>query len=151
VRILGLDPGLITGYCIIERGDDNIKIIDMGEVKTGDSTRFLSIYNGIKKVIEQHSPSIACVEVCFVNINPKTSLLLSALRGVLLLVLEEKNINYLEYSAIQMRKRVLGNGKIKKECIKNFFTNKFNRVFTHNTSDALLASLMVLDEKLTFE
>jgi crossover junction endodeoxyribonuclease RuvC len=148
MRILGLDPGLNTGYCIIEK-EDVIKIIDIGEIKSGVYNRFFDIYKGIKNIIEKYNPTIACVERCFMNINPKTSLLLSSLRGVLLLALEEKNVNYLEYHPTHMRKRIFGNGNIKKKDIKELLSVKFKCKLTHNTSDALLSALAVLDTKLS--
>ena len=56
------------------------------------------------------SPSIVAIEKVFVNTNPQSTLLLGQARGAAIAAIVSKEINIYEYTALQIKKSVVGNG-----------------------------------------
>jgi crossover junction endodeoxyribonuclease RuvC len=50
------------------------------------------------------------VEIVFVNVNPQSTLLLGQARGAALAALVAADLNVAEYTALQMKKAVVGHG-----------------------------------------
>jgi crossover junction endodeoxyribonuclease RuvC len=58
------------------------------------------------------------VEIVFVNVNPQSTLLLGQARGAAITALMSSNIEVAEYTALQMKKAVVGHGKAAKEQVQ---------------------------------
>ena len=84
-RILGIDPGLNrTGYGVIEVGPGALRWVDSGVIRVPAAElaeRLATILRELAAVIERSAPDEASVEKVFVNINPKSTLLLGQARG----------------------------------------------------------------------
>lgn len=118
-KILGIDPGLNkTGWGVIAQNGNNLSFIAGGTIKTnpkeGDPARLAHISAALKAIVDEHRPEEAAVEEVFVNTNAKTSLKLGQARGVALLVPHENGLQVSEYTALQVKKAVVGYGRAEK-------------------------------------
>jgi len=123
-RILGIDPGLrITGFGIIDRRGSKLAYVSSGCVKTNESAslpeRIGTILDGIAQVIAAHSPQQAAIEKVFVNVNPQSTLLLGQARGAAIAALVTASLPVAEYTALQIKQAVVGQGKAAKEQVQN--------------------------------
>ncbi|MDQ5922028.1 MAG: crossover junction endodeoxyribonuclease RuvC [Pseudomonadota bacterium] len=119
MRILGIDPGLRnTGFGVIEIIKNKPCYVLSGVITTltGDSlaNRLKVIVNGVSQVINDTKSTIACVEKVFVNINPQSTLLLGQARGTAIAACVLNNIDVTEYTALQIKKSVVGYGHAEK-------------------------------------
>ena len=115
IRILGIDPGLrITGFGLIEKTGNKLLYISSGCIKTDakDSLpqRLGTIYAGLRELVALHRPNQAAVEIVFVNVNPQSTLLLGQARGAAITALVADKIEVAEYTALQVKQAVVGNG-----------------------------------------
>lgn len=125
MRILGIDPGLqTTGFGVVERDGPRLHYVASGTIKTLDAARgdlparLAIIFDGICEVVERWQPQCASVEIVFVNVNPQSTLLLGQARGAALAALVSQRLPVAEYTALQMKKAVVGHGQARKEQIQ---------------------------------
>jgi crossover junction endodeoxyribonuclease RuvC len=64
----------------------------------------------VREVMQTYTPDCACVEIVFVNVNPQSTLLLGQARGAALAALVSGNLTVAEYTALQMKKAIVGHG-----------------------------------------
>ncbi len=118
--VLGIDPGIaITGWGIVEKkGHQQWKTIAYGAVRTKVGVPFpdrLSlIFNGIRTVIDRYSPEVVAVEQLFFAKNKKNIILVSHARGAILLAAAESGIPISEYTALQVKRALVGYGRAEK-------------------------------------
>jgi len=114
--ILGIDPGLrVTGYGVIYQEKQNFQYITSGAIRTTKqdldlAVRIKIIVDCITEVIDKFKPSVVAIEKVFVNTNPQSTLLLGQARGAAIAAIVAKEINIYEYTALQIKKSVVGNG-----------------------------------------
>ncbi|MFT3848037.1 MAG: crossover junction endodeoxyribonuclease RuvC [Propionivibrio sp.] len=118
-RILGVDPGLrVTGFGIIEKSGNSLSYLASGCIKTDNKTslpqRLGTIYSGLRELVAQYRPDQAVVEIVFVNVNPQSTLLLGQARGAAITALVAGGVEVAEYTALQVKQAVVGNGKAAK-------------------------------------
>ena len=114
-RILGIDPGLrITGFGIIEKHGNQLRYVASGCIKSNDKQslpeRIATLFAGISEVIATYRPDQAAVEKVFVNVNPQSTLLLGQARGAAISALVHGGLPVAEYTALQVKQAVVGNG-----------------------------------------
>lgn len=124
IRILGIDPGLrITGFGIIEKAGSKLAYLTSGCVRTPAdgalSLRLKSILDGLREVIAEHRPQQVAVEIVFVNVNPQSTLLLGQARGAAICAAVDAGLTVAEYTALQVKKSVVGNGHAAKEQVQH--------------------------------
>ena len=122
-RILGIDPGLrITGYGIIDRVGQALTYVASGRITTNEKTdlpeRLRTILAGLHEVIDQGAPMQVAVEKVFVNVNPQSTLLLGQARGAAICAAVLRELPVAEYTALQVKQAVVGNGHAKKEQVQ---------------------------------
>jgi len=117
MRILGIDPGLQrTGFGVIEADGPRLSYVASGTISTleaarGDlPARLKIIFDGVREVVGTYTPDCACAEIVFVNVNPQSTLLLGQARGAALAALVSVDLTVAEYTALQMKKAVVGHG-----------------------------------------
>ncbi len=124
IRILGIDPGLrITGFGIIEKTGTKLAYLTSGCVRTpADGAlplRLKSILDGLREVIATHRPQQVAVEIVFVNVNPQSTLLLGQARGAAICAAVDAALPIAEYTALQVKQAVVGNGHAAKEQVQH--------------------------------
>jgi crossover junction endodeoxyribonuclease RuvC len=117
MRILGIDPGLQrTGFGVIEVEGARLAYVASGTISTTDAPRgdlprrLKVIFEGVCEVVERYAPDCAVAEIVFVNVNPQSTLLLGQARGAALAGLVRVDLPVAEYTALQMKKAVVGHG-----------------------------------------
>ncbi len=125
MRILGIDPGLqTTGFGVVDAHGPQLAYVASGTLRTtgagsgvalGDLPGRLKIlFDGISEVAQRYQPEAAAVEIVFVNVNPQSTLLLGQARGAALTALVHAGLPVAEYTALQMKKAMVGHGRAAK-------------------------------------
>jgi crossover junction endodeoxyribonuclease RuvC len=125
MRILGIDPGLqTTGFGVIDVHGQQLSYVASGTIRTtalalGDLPGRLKIlFDGITEVVARYEPDQSTVEIVFVNVNPQSTLLLGQARGAAITALVASNLPVAEYTALQMKKAIVGQGRAAKSQVQ---------------------------------
>lgn len=117
MRILGIDPGLQrTGFGVIEAEGQRLSYVASGTISTAEAPkgnlplRLKVIFDGVQEVLQRYQPTVASIEIVFVNVNPQSTLLLGQARGAALAALVSRDLPVSEYTALQMKKAIVGHG-----------------------------------------
>ena len=123
MRLLGIDPGLrITGYGVIDKAGQQLTYVASGVVRTETGElpgRIKIIFDGVSEVLAQFRPDVCAIEKVFVNVNPQSTLLLGQARGAAIAALTAAGQQVFEYTALQVKQAVVGNGHAEKEQVMN--------------------------------
>lgn len=120
MRIIGIDPGLaIVGYSIVDINKDQNILFTSGSIQTNknlsDAARLYEIQQDLITLIEKYKPDVSSIEKLFYFKNQKTIIPVAEARGVILSVLESKNIPIYEYTPIEVKQIITGYGRATKE------------------------------------
>ena len=112
---VGIDPGSrITGYGVVEQRGREIIYIDSGIVRCGSSIsrpeRLRVIKESLDRVLRRHEPDALAVEQIFMAKNPKSTLALGEVRGVVFVAAAEAGVPVYEYSPREVKSSVVGKG-----------------------------------------
>jgi len=123
VRILGIDPGLqITGFGVIDKDGQRLAYVASGCVKSGRgelAERLKALLEGLAEVIAAHRPQQVVVEKVFVNVNPQSTLALGQARGTAICAAVLAGLPVAEYTALQVKQAVVGNGQAGKAQVQH--------------------------------
>ena len=111
----------ITGFGVIDITGNKLTYVSSGRIKTLDvelPLRLKSIMDNLNEVIAEHQPNQIAVEQVFVNINPKSTLMLGQARGAAICAAVSNDLFVAEYTALQIKQAVVGNGHAKKEQVQ---------------------------------
>ncbi len=124
-RVLGIDPGLqCTGFGVIEVDGNDIGYVASGTIRTTEAAlsdlpgRLKIIFDGVREVVASYAPVCAAVEIVFVNVNPQSTLLLGQARGAALAALVSGALPVSEYTALQLKKAIVGHGHATKHQVQ---------------------------------
>jgi len=160
MRILGIDPGLqTTGFGVIDAEGPRLAYVASGTIKTGGvaagelPARLKILFDGIREVTARYGPQCAAVEIVFVNVNPQSTLLLGQARGAALTALVSADLPVSEYTALQMKKAIVGHGHAKKEQIQAMVQRLLNLpgLPGKDAADALGLAIMHAHARASFE
>jgi crossover junction endodeoxyribonuclease RuvC len=123
MKILGIDPGLrTTGFGVIDKQGNKLSYIASGTIKTPDADlpeRLKTIFASVSEVIATYRPDCAAIEKVFVNVNPQSTLLLGQARGAAICALVIGELKVAEYTALQVKQAVVGQGKAQKQQVQD--------------------------------
>jgi crossover junction endodeoxyribonuclease RuvC len=102
-----------------------------GTIKTGAASQLLParlkiLFDGINEVVATYQPQVASVEIVFVNVNPQATLMLGQARGACLTALVSCDLSVSEYTALQMKKAIVGYGKAAKSQVQEMVMRQLN-------------------------
>ena len=123
MRILGIDPGYaIMGYGIIDMKGNHFDVVAYDSILTDKDMempdRLKHLYTMLMSVIQQYEPEVAAVEELFFNNNAKTAILVGQARGVALLACSNSGIDIAEYTPLQIKQALVGNGRADKKQVQ---------------------------------
>jgi crossover junction endodeoxyribonuclease RuvC len=122
-RILGIDPGLrATGFGVIVANGATLGHVACGCIRSdsGDlAARLAVIVRDLAEVIACHRPTEVAIEKVFVNVNPRSTLLLGHARGAAMSAVVLAGLPIAEYTALQVKQAVVGHGKAAKEQVQD--------------------------------
>jgi crossover junction endodeoxyribonuclease RuvC len=123
VRILGIDPGLqVTGFGVIDKNGPRLDYVASGCVRSGRgelAERLKTLLEGLNEIIATHRPAEVVVEKVFVNVNPQSTLALGQARGTAICAAVLAGLPVAEYTALQVKQAVVGNGHAKKDQVQH--------------------------------
>ena len=146
MRILGVDPGLITtGYGMVEVKGGDVKILEAGTIepntKDAFERRVQKVYQCLTKIIDEQKPDTVVLEKLYAHYkHPTTACILGHVRGVICLSVAERNVELVEHSVKRIRQALMGNGNATKQQVQAFVKRMLNiksEAFKLDASDAL--------------
>ena len=147
-KILGLDPGIATlgfGTIICHQPSkiipdlDSVKLDDFGVIKTQAKTslenRLSIIYDDLHTLIDEIKPDLVAVEKLFFYRMSHTITVAQA-RGVLMLVLGQANLPYVEFTPPEIKKALTGYGNAPKIEVQEAVVRELSLDFIPRPDDA---------------
>ena len=150
MRILGIDPGLITtGYGVVDVQAGGVKVLEAGiiepNIKDLFEVRLLKVHLNITTILQAHHPDIVVLEKLYSHHkHPATVAILGHVRGVICLSVAQQKIELVEQSVKRIRKALIGNGNATKIQMQGFVKRLLNiksEGFKLDASDALSLAL----------
>jgi crossover junction endodeoxyribonuclease RuvC len=119
MRVLGIDPGSETlGWGVVEGSGLKYSGVEHGTVKSSPKLSFpkrlAKIYAGVAEVIDRFSPDVLSIEEAFYAVNVSTAMKLGQVRGVVLLLAEQRGLEIAEYAPRLIKQTVTGYGAAEK-------------------------------------
>jgi len=119
MNILGIDPGSRNlGYCILSFNGKTYSLLEAGllKIKTDSlQEQIVELMEGLELILSSHPIDEVAIEDIFYAYNPKTVLKLAQFRGALSLKILQEVGYFYEYTPLQVKKALTGNGKASKE------------------------------------
>ncbi len=117
--ILWIDPGTATtGFALIEKIGRDVRVIEYGVMTTHSglslSERLFQIGNDLKELIDTYRPTVCGVERLFFLRNVTNGIDVAHARGVVLHTLISHGIPIVEFTPLQVKQGIAGNGFAKK-------------------------------------
>ncbi len=117
--ILWLDPWFATiGFALLEKEGRMTRIIEYGVIETragvAFSDRLLQIQSDLREVLDTYRPDICGIERLFFLRNVTNGIDVAHARGVIVLTLAERGIPLVEFTPLQVKQGIAGNGFAKK-------------------------------------
>lgn len=126
MKILGIDPGTINcGYAVLEmqknvnsvKSSNKPKLVEAGLIKMKSrilQDQIMELVEGIDIILKNHHIDEVAIEDMFFAFNPKSVIKLAQFRGAMSLKILQELGNFSEYTPLQVKKAVTGNGKADK-------------------------------------
>jgi len=119
--ILGIDPGTISiGYALLET-NPSPHLKDAGLLRISQkipASRLKETHEEVSALIRKYRPSLFAIERLFFTKNAKTALAVSEARGAILLTTALAGIPAFEYTPLEVKKAVTGDGRADKAQIQ---------------------------------
>jgi crossover junction endodeoxyribonuclease RuvC len=123
MRILGIDPGYgIVGFGIVDYVNGQYNVIDYGVIETSKEesipVRLAIVYKGVESLIKKYKPDEMAVEQLFFFKNHTTLIPVAEARGVILLAGIDNCGEIFEYTPLQIKQALTGNGRAEKKQVQ---------------------------------
>lgn len=122
--VIWIDPGTTTvWYAIVEKKWSEKRLLDYWIIQTIPKIplkdKILDISKDLDFLIEKYSPERVVIEKLFFTNNIKTGIDVSHVRGVILYKFAFKWVEILEYTPLELKSAICGNGKANKLQLQN--------------------------------
>ena len=149
MKILGIDPGYgIVGFGIIEKDNFGIRVVDYGAVTTPKEMplveRLLVIEQSFQQILEEYKPDEIAIEELFFFRNYTTVIPVAESRGVILTTCYKYCKNVFEYTPLQIKQALTGNGRADKKQVQFMVKNILGLSQTPKPDDAADALAVAL-------
>lgn len=149
MRILGIDPGYaIMGWGVIEKKGNSLVPIAYGSITTDKDMpmpdRLKHLYNSLMEVIAEYQPEEASIEELYFNNNAKTVIFVGEARGVAVLACANSGVGIFEYTPLQIKTTITGNGRAEKRQVQEMVKRLLNLPEIpkpDDTADAVAAAI----------
>lgn len=145
--VLGVDPSTVaTGWGILEGDKRRSRAVASGVLRPPTRAplpeRLHAIHTGIGEICERQAPDVLVIESTFLHRNVKTALALGQARGVILLAAVQREIEIVEYSALEIKRAAVGYGAADKEQVAHMMRRVLGLAHrpTPDEADALAAA-----------
>ncbi|HOX60658.1 MAG TPA: crossover junction endodeoxyribonuclease RuvC [Candidatus Magasanikbacteria bacterium] len=147
--VLGIDPGYgRMGFGVIKSIGREVQALDFGCLDTPTGTdfgrRLHLIHLAVKKICDKYKPDVAVIEELFFTNNAKTAIKVGEARGVIYLTLLLCGVKILEYTPLEIKQAVTGDGradKVQIEKMVRMLIGEKKRITPDDAADALAGAL----------
>jgi len=119
MNILGIDPGSRNlGYCVLSYNGKSYSLVEAGVLKIKTNSlqeQIVELMEGLDLILGSNHIDEVAIEDIFYAYNPKSVLKLAQFRGALSLKILQDIGYFYEYTPLQVKKALTGNGKAGKE------------------------------------
>lgn len=159
MRVLGIDPGTATtGYGLVEHSKTGLTLLDFGWVKTdkekSNENRLRDIYLQFLSIFRIKKPAVVAIEKIFFGVNAKTAIGVAQAQGVIMLAAAKNKLPIFEFSPLEVKRVVSGNGWAKKEDMKKvvrrllqFRSPRKKRTHFDDVADALAVAICYIKKR----
>ncbi len=147
MRVLGVDPGSrVTGFGVVDINDGKLRYVTSGCIRMKDQAlpaRLKTIFEGMSEVIDSASPDFMAIEEVFVSRNARSALILGQARGAAITAGVSKGLDVGEYTALQIKKSVVGYGQADKAQVQHMVRTilELDGVPQEDAADALACAI----------
>ncbi len=123
MKVIGIDPGYErVGVAIVEKNIRSKEILLYSDcIRTNKNLshaeRLAIIARDLEKIIADYTPDVLAAETLFFETNQKTAMNVAEARGVILAAGALRDLKVLEYSPLQIKVAVTGDGRADKKQI----------------------------------
>lgn len=119
MRIIGIDPGIArTGWGVVGVENGELKVEKYGCIETSATIpigeRLIALSEQLGQIIDESKPDAVAIEDLFFNTNAKTAFVVGQARGVILLIVAQKQLPMTIYTPLQVKMAVSGYGRAEK-------------------------------------
>lgn len=152
--VLGIDPGSrCAGWGIVEEDSGVLRLVACGAIRPkGEefTERLASLFYGMQKVLEEHTPQEVSIENVFTAQNAASALKLGQARGVLIAACAARHIPVFSYTPTEVKKTLVGVGRAEKTQVAFMVAQMLNckkalEAHPLDTSDALALAICHLN------
>ena len=164
--ILGIDPGsIVCGYGIIKtvqspgsiprhigiNSNTDTVYVASGRImlpsKQPLNVRLKELYSNLTDIIREYSPHEVAIEKVFFAKSIKAALVLGQARGAALVAAASSGLPVYEYSALEVKKAVVGYGRAEKHQVQSMISKILNlkTKLSADSADALALALCHLN------
>lgn len=117
--ILGIDPGLAhTGWGVIKQTGTRLRCVAYGCITTTASTelsqRLCKLHDQMSLVVERYQPTCLGIETVFFGSNTQSAFATGQARGAVLVACARHGLAVGEFSPLQIKMAVVGEGRAEK-------------------------------------
>lgn len=158
--ILGIDPGsIVCGYGLIKTASHaaEYSYIASGRIilssKNALHVRLKEIHDGLTGIMNEYSPDEVAIEKIFFAKSIRSALTLGHARGAALIAAASRGVPVYEYSALEVKKAIVGYGRAEKHQIQSMVSKILNISFrlSSDSADALALALCHVNTARIFE
>jgi crossover junction endodeoxyribonuclease RuvC len=136
-RILGLDPGLaILGFGLInckqnqaKIQDSTVDMLEFGVITTPADAemgqRLCTLFDDLHTLMKELQPDLVAIEKLFFY-RMSSTILVAQARGVLMLVLAQHRLPYVEFTPAQIKQALTGYGNAEKYEVQEAVARELN-------------------------
>lgn len=151
--ILGIDPGYDRlGWAVATRYNDSWEQVNLGCIQTDRQQDVLLRYQDLTQqlttLIDEFLPSQVAIETLFFANNTTTALKIAEVRGIVITLCLQRQIQISQYNPMTVKQAVTGNGKADKKAIAKIIELEFKLTNQPQLDDASDALALVLTHYL---
>ncbi|QEH36945.1 Crossover junction endodeoxyribonuclease RuvC [Aquisphaera giovannonii] len=150
-RVVGIDPGLnATGYAVVEPSPRGPRIVEAGVIRPSSEgkamgQRLTHLHQNLLEILDEFRPSAVAIERVHSHVKfPRTAILMSQARGVILLAAALRGIPVFGYAAARIKKTLTGSGRAPKPQMQQAIKVEFRLDSVpepHDVADACAVAL----------
>ncbi|HVL50149.1 MAG TPA: crossover junction endodeoxyribonuclease RuvC [Actinomycetota bacterium] len=141
LRVLGIDPGLTRmGYGLVQERRGRLEALTCGTLTTSPtqvtSTRLMMLFEQLRLVLEEWRPDVVACERLFFSANAASAVPAVQASGIALLLAAQSGLVVTEYTPLQVKQAVVGNGNATKKQVQYMVGRLLGGLLQPDTADA---------------